>query len=82
MAPYYPIFLDLQGKPVLVAGAGKVALRKTTGLLEAGARVTVVAPRAEPEFAQLPVTFAPPPVPRIRSPAAPCWCSPLPTIAA
>jgi precorrin-2 dehydrogenase/sirohydrochlorin ferrochelatase len=52
---YYPIFLDLAGKRVLVAGAGKVALRKTKGLVEAGARVTVVAPRAEPEFAQLPV---------------------------
>jgi siroheme synthase-like protein len=51
----YPIFLDLAGKPVLVAGAGKVALRKTRGLLEAGARVTVVAPRWEPEFEQLPV---------------------------
>ncbi len=53
--PYYPLFLDLQGKQVLVAGAGKVALRKTRGLVEAGARVTVVAPRAEPEFDSLPV---------------------------
>jgi precorrin-2 dehydrogenase / sirohydrochlorin ferrochelatase len=55
--PYYPIFLDLEGKPVLVVGAGKVALRKTRGLLEAGAAVTVVAPRAEPEFGQLAVTM-------------------------
>jgi siroheme synthase-like protein len=55
--PYYPIFLDLAGKPVLVVGAGKVALRKTRGLLEAGAAVTVVAPRAEPEFGQLAVTM-------------------------
>jgi siroheme synthase-like protein len=55
--PYYPIFLDLAGKPVLVAGAGKVALRKTKGLLEAGARVTVVAPRAGREFAALDVTL-------------------------
>jgi siroheme synthase-like protein len=54
---YYPIFLELAGKPVLVVGAGKVALRKTKGLLEAGAAVTVVAPRAEPEFARLPVTL-------------------------
>jgi precorrin-2 dehydrogenase / sirohydrochlorin ferrochelatase len=52
---YYPIFLDLAGKPVVVVGAGKVALRKARGLLEAGARVTVVAPRLEPEFARLPV---------------------------
>ncbi len=53
--PYYPIFLDLTGKPVLVAGAGKVALRKTRGLLEAGADITVVAPRWEKEFERLPV---------------------------
>jgi siroheme synthase-like protein len=54
---YYPIFLDLAGKSVLVVGAGKVALRKTKGLLEAGAKVTVVAPAAEPGFAGLPVTL-------------------------
>src|SRR4051812_41844237 len=52
---HYPIFLDLQDRPVLVVGAGPVALRKTRGLLEAGARVTVVAPDALPEFADLPV---------------------------
>ncbi len=53
--PYYPIFFDLAGKPVLVAGAGRIALRKTKGLLESGARVTVVAPESEAEFARLPV---------------------------
>jgi len=52
---HYPIFLDLKGRPVLVAGAGRVALRKTRGLVEAGARVTVVAPAWVPEFAELPV---------------------------
>ena len=54
---YYPIFLDLTGKRVVVVGAGRVALRKTRGLLEAGARVTVIAPRVEPEFERLPVTL-------------------------
>jgi precorrin-2 dehydrogenase / sirohydrochlorin ferrochelatase len=52
---YYPVFLNLEGRAVLVAGAGKVALRKTRGLVEAGARITVVAPRWEPEFEGLPV---------------------------
>jgi siroheme synthase-like protein len=52
---YYPIFLDLKDRPVLVVGAGKVALRKTKGLVEAGARVTVVAPEWEPEFETIPV---------------------------
>ena len=40
---------------MLVVGAGKVALRKTRGLLEAGARVTVVAPECDSEFEALPV---------------------------
>jgi precorrin-2 dehydrogenase/sirohydrochlorin ferrochelatase len=53
--PHYPVFLDLKDRPVLVVGAGTVALRKTKGLLEAGARVTVVAPEALPEFSELPV---------------------------
>ncbi|HWB82894.1 MAG TPA: bifunctional precorrin-2 dehydrogenase/sirohydrochlorin ferrochelatase [Bryobacteraceae bacterium] len=52
---HYPIFLDLKDRPVLVVGAGKIALRKARGLLEAGARVTVVAPEWEPEFESLPV---------------------------
>jgi len=51
----YPVFLDLKDRPVLVVGAGKVALRKARGLLEAGARITVVAPECEPEFESLPV---------------------------
>ena len=55
--PYYPVFLDLTGKPVVVVGAGRVALRKTKGLIEAGAVVTVVAPRVESEFARLAVTL-------------------------
>jgi siroheme synthase-like protein len=52
---HYPVFLDLKDRPVLVVGAGKVALRKTRGLMEAGARITVVAPEWEPEFEDLPV---------------------------
>jgi len=52
---HYPVFLDLQGRRALVAGAGKVALRKTLGLVDAGALVTVVAPEIRDEFADLPV---------------------------
>lgn len=42
-----------------MVGAGKVALRKTRGLLEAGARVTVIAPEWEAEFETLPVRMVP-----------------------
>ena len=40
----YPIFLDLQQKPVVVIGAGAVGCRKIQSLLEAGAAVTVYEP--------------------------------------
>ena len=42
---YFPLFLDLKGKPVLLVGGGEVAARKFSLLADAGARVTVVAPR-------------------------------------
>lgn len=45
---YYPVFLDLRERAVLVVGAGDVACRKVEGLLRAGARVTVVAPEISP----------------------------------
>jgi siroheme synthase-like protein len=41
-----PVFLKLGGRTVLVVGAGTVAERKITALLEAGATVRVVAPEA------------------------------------
>jgi siroheme synthase-like protein len=52
---HYPVFLNLRDRPVLVVGAGKVGLRKAKGLLDAGARVLVVAPEWDREFEDLPV---------------------------
>jgi len=43
-ARLYPVFLRLDGLPVVVVGGGPVAAGKLDGLLEAGARVTVIAP--------------------------------------
>ena len=45
---YYPVFLDIAGKPAVVVGGGQVALRKVEGLLDAGAQVTVVSPALHP----------------------------------
>jgi siroheme synthase-like protein len=41
---YYPIYLDLKERDVLVVGGGAIAEGKTLQLVEAGARVTVVSP--------------------------------------
>lgn len=41
----YPAFLRLAGRRVLLVGGGGVAAGKLTALLQAGASVTVVAPR-------------------------------------
>jgi uroporphyrin-III C-methyltransferase / precorrin-2 dehydrogenase / sirohydrochlorin ferrochelatase len=42
----FPIFVKLEGRPVLLVGAGPIAESKIGGLLAAGAVVTVVAPDA------------------------------------
>ena len=49
----YPINLDVAGKSCVVVGGGKVALRKICGLLEAGARVKVIAPEICAEVEEL-----------------------------
>lgn len=54
MTPFYPAFLRLTGKPVLLVGGGKVALQKAIGLGEAGAVITVVAPKIHPEMPNVP----------------------------
>lgn len=54
MAPsLLPIFVKLADRPCLVVGAGTVAASKIAVLLESGARVTVVAPRAIDDVQQL-----------------------------
>ncbi len=48
-----PVNLLLDGRPCLVVGGGKVAVRKTGHLLDAGAQVTVVCPETHPDMASL-----------------------------
>ena len=53
MSHYYPIFVDLQKKPVLVVGGGTIAYRKVVTLLEHGAIVRIVSPHVLPELKTL-----------------------------
>ena len=55
--PPFPVMLDLAGRPVLLVGAGRVALRKAGQLLACGARITVLAPEIDPGFDALDVTI-------------------------
>ena len=48
---YFPLFLDIKSKPVLLVGGGEVAARKFSLLAEAGASITVVAPQLGAELA-------------------------------
>ena len=45
---HYPVFLTVEGRRCVVIGGGTIAERKVEGLLDAGARVTVVAPASTP----------------------------------
>jgi siroheme synthase-like protein len=51
--PVYPVNLIVDGRPCLVVGGGPIALHKVRGLVEAGARVTVVSPQLDPGIAEL-----------------------------
>jgi precorrin-2 dehydrogenase / sirohydrochlorin ferrochelatase len=50
---YYPVYLDLAGRPCVVIGGGKVAERKVATLLKYGADVTVIAPEVMPAIETL-----------------------------
>lgn len=39
---FFPLFINLEGKKVLIVGAGKIAFRKAETLLEQGASIKVV----------------------------------------
>lgn len=45
MSNFYPVYLDLRGRRCVVIGGGAVAEEKVRGLLDAGAKVRVIAPR-------------------------------------
>jgi siroheme synthase-like protein len=51
--PFYMACLRLRGRRCLVVGGGEVGLEKVEGLLACDADVTLIAPEAVPELAQL-----------------------------
>ncbi len=51
--PYFPMFIDLTDKKILVAGGGAVALRRVRTLLKFGADIHVIAPGLCEELAQM-----------------------------
>ncbi len=51
---YFPFFVELEGASGLVAGGGKVALRKVEKLLPYGPHLTVIAPRIDEKIWGMP----------------------------
>ena len=47
---YFPLFVDLEGRQVLVVGGGKIAVRRVRTLLEFGCQITVVSPEVGEEL--------------------------------
>ncbi|MCR4890003.1 MAG: bifunctional precorrin-2 dehydrogenase/sirohydrochlorin ferrochelatase [Ruminococcus sp.] len=41
---YFPFFIDIEGKSILIVGGGNIALRKTEKILKFGAGIKVIAP--------------------------------------
>lgn len=52
MPAYYPVYLDLRGRLAIVVGGGAVGEEKVDGLVDAGARVRVIAPRLTPAMTE------------------------------
>ncbi len=50
---YYPLFVDLRGRTVVVVGGGIVAFRKIEALLKTGALVKVISPEVTDEITRL-----------------------------
>jgi len=50
---FYPLFIELRNRPVLVVGGGPIAERKVDSLLQAEAEVTLVAPDLTAHLKQL-----------------------------
>jgi precorrin-2 dehydrogenase/sirohydrochlorin ferrochelatase len=50
---YFPIYLDIRSKPVIIVGGGAVAVRKCLALLDACAQITIIAPLLSEQLGEL-----------------------------
>lgn len=53
MSAYFPLFVSLCNKKILVVGAGQIAVRRIAALLRYGAAVTVIAPQVRDEIREM-----------------------------
>lgn len=53
MVKWYPIHLDMSGRHCVIVGGGHIALRRIVGLLEVGAKVTVISPHCHSDILRL-----------------------------
>lgn len=50
--PYYPIYIDIEDRDVVIIGGGNVCARKAETMMKYGARVTIVSPEFTDEIEQ------------------------------
>ena len=50
--PYYPIYIDIEDRNVVIVGGGNVCARKAETMMKYGARVTIVSPEFTAEMEQ------------------------------
>jgi siroheme synthase-like protein len=49
--PYYPIYIDIEDRAVVIVGGGTVCARKAETMMRYGARVTIISPEITDEIA-------------------------------
>lgn len=52
-APYFPLFISLEGKKVKFFGGGKIALRRVKTLLDFGAIIEIISPDIDKELLKI-----------------------------
>lgn len=50
---YFPMFVDLEGRTVLIVGGGRIAARRAKTLSEFGCRIVVVSPEVSRELKEM-----------------------------